>query len=376
MNSASSSSCEITQAAPTVLWWSRSGRNYSRDRIIRQAFHRLGWLIDDYKPVFSSTADIEARLRRITKPHLVWVPSFRQRDAAAAQRWARRHSVPLVLDPLISAWDKQVFERRRIREESLPAQRLLRWESALFKNSDFLIADTVAHADFFRTAHGVDASRLAVIPVGAEEELFEPQVSSDLSGKMRVTFYGSFIGLQGPQYIAEAARQVPEIHWTFIGSGPLLDQCRGIVQNAPHVEFISRVPYEQLASRIAQADVLLGIFGTSAKAGRVIPNKVYQALACGRAVITRVGDANAYPDAVRKAPQRNSGITWVSAGSSSEIVSAVRALAEVRHRLPEIGKAAAATYDTFFSNQVVRDSLSDVLKQILPARTLGVEKAA
>jgi glycosyltransferase involved in cell wall biosynthesis len=374
MNYASVNSSQTSETTPTVLWWSRSGRDYSRDRVVRKAFQSLGWAIDEFAPMFSGTADIEASLRGVKKPQLVWVPCFRQRDAAAAQRWARRHDVPLVLDPLISAWDKQVFERHKLVENSAQAQRLLRWESSLFNHSDIVIADTDCHAEFFRSALGVDASKVAVIPVGAEEELFSRQPRPVASEAMRVMFYGSFIGLQGPQFIAQAARHVPEVNWTFIGSGPLLDQCRDIVHNAEHVEFIPRVPYEELASRIGAADVLLGIFGTSEKAARVIPNKVYQALACGRPVITRVSEA--YPQPLRTQAAVNSGMTWVSPGCSADIVAAVRAMARTRQTLPKISDAAAATYDTYFSNQVVRESLSAVLRQILPAQVVVSQRAA
>ena len=44
-----------------------------------------------------------------------------------------------------------------------------------------------------------------------------------------------------------------------------------------------------MTSPLASADAILGIFGTSDKALRVIPNKVYQGLAVGRAVLTAGG---------------------------------------------------------------------------------------
>jgi hypothetical protein len=42
------------------------------------------------------------------------------------------------------------------------------------------------------------------------------------------------------------------------------------------------VPYAELGAELGAASIALGVFGSSAKAARVIPNKVFQAMAVGR----------------------------------------------------------------------------------------------
>ena len=44
--------------------------------------------------------------------------------------------------------------------------------------------------------------------------------------------------------------------------------------------------YQGLAQAINQADICLGIFGNNLKAQLVIPNKIYEAIACGKLVVT------------------------------------------------------------------------------------------
>lgn len=346
---------------PTVLWWGRFDPDYSRNRILRQLLTELGWRIVDFRPAISGMADLEARLRRLPKPDLVWVPCFRQRDLAAARRWSRARGIPLVFDPLISAYDKQVFERQKVPPESASAKRLLAWESKLLHSADRVIADTPPHADFFADTLGVPRERLSVVYVGAEETLFHPapMAPHDAGRSFEVLFYGSFISLQGPEVIVEAARlyQGPPVRWVLLGEGPLRSACEEKAKGLANVTFESWLPYAQLPSRIHQADVLLGVFGTSAKASRVIPNKVFQALACGRPVITRT--SLAYPAELSN--RSGSGIEWIEGGDAKQLAEVVASLASSRNALASLSERALATYQEFFSSRLIKSQLLEVV---------------
>ncbi len=346
---------------PTVLWWGRFDPGYSRNRILRKLLGDLGWQVADFRPKLSSMADWEARLRRLPKPDLVWVPCFRQRDLAAASRWVKAHRIPLLFDPLISAYDKQVDERGKLSVDSARAKRLLAWERKLFQRTDRTIADTPAHADYFAEVLGVDRDKLAVVYVGAEERLFTPKppLPQQPGKPVEVLFYGSFIPLQGPEIIIEAARcyEGLPVKWALIGNGPLRKSCEEKARGLENVFFEDWMPYEQLPARIHQADILLGVFGTTAKAGRVIPNKVYQSLASGRVVITRL--AGAYPEALCR--MQDSGLVWSLAGDAHSLASRVAELAGDRVRLSVLGEAAARSSKRFFSEQVILRQLQDAL---------------
>lgn len=349
---------------PTVLWWGRFDAGYSRNRILRALLQGLGWEVLDFKPRISGLADLEARLRRVPRPDLVWVPCFRQRDLPAARRWSQRQGVPLIFDPLISAYDKQVEERRKLRPGSRAAQRLLAGERGLFAAADIVLADTEEHAVYFQRQLGVPKARLHIVPVGAEEALFKPCGAGAHQDHrpLHVLFYGSYIPLQGPDVIVQAARlasQAPVV-WTLIGAGPLRRECETLAQGLPNVRFEDWLPYEVLPQRICGADVVLGVFGMTPKAARVIPNKVYQALACGRAVLTR--SAPAYPALLRQATA--AGVYWVEAGDPAALAHKVMHLAEARDELAMAHRLARTTYERYFSQAVVRDALVRALSPL------------
>jgi glycosyltransferase involved in cell wall biosynthesis len=358
----------MTPPAKTVLWWGRFDPDYSRNRVLRQAYAALGWQVQYFYPWVSPLADIEARLRHMPVADLVHVPCFRQRDIAAATRYARRHGLPLLIDPLISAYDKQLFERGKFPERSTRADWLLRREQRLFQGADMVIADTPEHARFFAETLGVEPARLHVVYVGAEESLFAPASTQAPNSPIEVLFYGSFIPLQGPQVIIEAARhyQGPPVRWVLLGNGPLLETCRQNARGLTNVIFENWLPYAQLPERIRRADILLGVFGTTPKAQRVIPNKVFQALACGKPLVTC--RALSYPDELNASG--NSGIHWIAAGDSAALAASIADLAQHPDRLAALGSAARSSYESYFSEDAVRNQLRAALAALplKPAR--------
>ncbi len=355
----------MSQRPLTILWWGRSDHDYSRNRLLRRLLREMGHRLVDFRPRFSALGHWQARWTRLPLVDLVWVPAFRQRDLAAALRWARRHGVPVLADPLISAYDKQVFERGKFPPDHPRAQRLRDWEASLLQACDLILADTPAHAAFFHHTLGVPSAKLAVVYVGADETLFTPQpLELSPNEPPEVLFYGSFLPLQGPETIIEAAAhyQGPPMRLTLLGDGPLKERCVARVQTLPPsptvtLRFEPPIPYAALPERIARAAVVLGVFGDTPKADRVIPNKVFQALAMGRAVITR--RATAHPAALLE--RDDQGIFWIEANDATALAQQLATLCADPAALTAAGQHAAATFRAYFAEAIIRQQLAQAL---------------
>jgi glycosyltransferase involved in cell wall biosynthesis len=198
-------------------------------------------------------------------------------DLPAARRAARGR--PIVFNPLVSLADTLVTDRARYRPGSLPAEALLALDRRAFRAADLIVADTAAHAEHLARLTG--ARRIEVCLVGAEERLFRP--GWERADAFTALFVGKLIQLHGLETILAAARLAPELRIRVVGSGQLDSLLDG---RPPNVEHVPWVEYERLPAELHRASCALGIFGTSEKAARVIPNKAFQALACGTPLVT------------------------------------------------------------------------------------------
>ena len=284
-------------------------------------------------------AAAQARLlrRTRTRPDAVIVGYPGHLDLPAARRAARGAAV--VFNPLVSLWDTLVEDRRRFAPDSVAAKVLRTLDRRAFGAADLVVADTEAHAVLFRE---LGARRVEVCFVGAEERVFRPTWRG--TEPFTAFFVGKLIPLHGLETILAAACSAPEIRFRIVGSGQL---DRLLDDRPPNVEWVRWVQYERLPAELGDAGCALGIFGTSAKAARVIPNKAFQALACGTPLVT--ADT---PAARELLADGDSGLL-VPPGDAAALAAAVRRLASdsaLRERLSRAGRQA---YD--------RDASEDVL---------------
>jgi glycosyltransferase involved in cell wall biosynthesis len=200
-------------------------------------------------------------------------------DLPAARRFARGR--PVFFNPLVSLVDTLVGDRARFRRGSIPARLLAAVDRRALRRADVVVADTQANADFLAELAEMPEQRFVVCFVGAEEEVFRPGWAPEEPAT--AVFVGKLIPLHGLETILGAARFAPELRFRVIGSGQLESL---LVSRSPNVEWIRWVEYEELPRELHRAGCALGIFGTSDKARRVIPNKAFQALACGAPLVT------------------------------------------------------------------------------------------
>ena len=210
----------------------------------------------------------------------------------------RRPRRTVILDALISQSDTLVSDRKMYSWLHPFAWFLYLIDIVSCHLADTILVDTEAHKKFFASRFFLKKERIRVVYVGTRDDLFFPgEKESKLpSHKYNVLFYGSYIPLQGIEYILDAAQILQgdtDIHFTLIGSGQTEQAMRKKAADLhlSNVTFLPFQPIEELPSYIQSADICLGIFGKSDKADRVIPHKVYDGVACGIPVITAANKA-------------------------------------------------------------------------------------
>ena len=276
-------------------------------------------------------------------------------DMPAAKRAARGR--PIVFNPLVSLHDTLVGDRERFSPRSPAAGILRAVDNGAFRGADLVVADTEAHAAFFRRAFDLREDRVAVALVGADEPLFRPGWHPP--APFHALFVGKLIPLHGLETILAAAALLPDVPFRVVGEGQLAAL---LARRPANVEHVPWVPYAELPDAYRGAGCALGIFGTGAKAARVIPNKVFQALACARPVIT------ADTPAARELLADGLDALLVPAGDPAALADAVQRLAADAELAGRLAQAGRETYEARASEEVLGARWRALLERAAAAR--------
>jgi len=172
------------------------------------------------------------------------------------------------------------------------------------------------------------------------------------TGPVRITYIGGFLPLHGiTTLLAAAARlearaaKLPPFVVQLVGDGIDHDEARATARKLEltRVEFTGRMAYADAPRVLASSHVALGAFGKGEKTGRVIPHKLWQGLAAGRAVVTGDGDGprEVFTDGVH--------LELVPRGDAARLADVLAGLVasrELRERLGAAGRARACELGT------------------------------
>jgi len=258
----------------------------------------------------------------------------------------------LVFDPLVSLRDTFTGDRGLVSSVGAKAALVHAVDAAAFRLPDVVIADTWAHAAFYQEAFGLPRRRIAVTPVGA---LPEPRADGGVRRLARgepltVFQYGKWSPMHGTETVLAAAGllRTEPFRFALAGEGQVSAELRELISanGLTNVEWLGALPAGELRAQTLAADVCLGVFGRSDKAARVVPNKVFDALACGRPVIT------ADTPGAREWLDDDATALLTPAGDAVALAAALRGLLDEAKRA-RLGAGALSLYRRAFTPAAV-----------------------
>ncbi len=295
---------------------------------------------------------------RKERPAAVLVGYLGHFDVLLARLIFGRRAV-IVLDHLIFAADTAQDRGQSGRWTIALLQRL---DRAAVRAATIVVVDTPEHAAMLPA--GFDG-RCLVVPVGAPEAWHDAgrrRATTEGRPPLRVVFFGLFTPLQGAPCIGRALGMLadaPEVTALMLGRGQDLAEARSAAAANARVVWEEWVPGSELPALVAQYDVCLGIFGTTAKAMRVVPNKVFQGAAAGCAVVT--SDSPAQRAALGDAAW------YVPAGDAAALAGVLRDLAADPSRVERLGQAARARAQELYRPEAVVRTLRESLVSLCRA---------
>jgi glycosyltransferase involved in cell wall biosynthesis len=374
---------------------------YPRTRVLREGLAAHGvdvrLLRVPPRPGIREAALLGAWATRAGGADAYVVPSFGHRDVPLVSLLARAAGVPLLFDPLVSRWDTQVHDLGRVAPRSLAAGRMRASDALSMRLADRVLCDTWEHGELFASRFGVPRMKLARVPVGADHAAFAlgaaraARAAGNLGppraegAPLEVVYVGGFLPLHGIDSVVGAAEILEKRHgpafarFTLIGDGMTAHAADRDVaaRGLRSVRRKPRVPYARALEALGDADVALGIFGTTEKAGRVVPHKVYQALAAGAPTVTRrsaaiteliPGVRAAGSGAAPGSGNSDPPLVLVPAGSAEELAAAIQALAGDPERRQRIGAAGREAVRTVGTPEAVGAALLDAIERARSAR--------
>lgn len=261
----------------------------------------------------------------------------------------------IVFDAFTSVYDSAVNDRKVVGKYSFKAAYYWLQDFLACFLANKIITDSIENKKYLAKNFHVNEKKISVVYVGCDEEIMRP-LSKERNEKFLVHFHGSYIPLQGVKFIISAAELLTQypIHFNIVGTK--IKKEFAAKKNLPNISFYDNVDYNELSNMINQSDLCLGIFGETEKADRVIPNKVFEAMACGKAIIT------AETKGIKEVFTDKINILFCQRANAQDLADKIRLVFEDRGLMCKISNNAYRLFNQKYRPQEISKLLIDIIK--------------
>jgi glycosyltransferase involved in cell wall biosynthesis len=233
---------------------------------------------------------------KIKKHKIIVVGYFGYIDIWAAKLLSIIYKRALVFDAFISLYDTIVNDRKIVEKKSLMAKIIFYYEKLVYNLSNLILIDTKENADYIINTFNVSANKIVPVLLTVFEEIYYPRICEYSKTSFVIIHYSYYAPLHGVEYIIDAAnylKNYKDICFILIGDGqerPYIEK-KVKIYKLSSITFFPIISEKELAEKIAISDICLGVFGGTEKVKRVIPNKILQAVAMKKPLITAYSNA-------------------------------------------------------------------------------------
>jgi glycosyltransferase involved in cell wall biosynthesis len=267
----------------------------------------------------------------------------------------------LYLDAFISLYDTVVNDRALVPATHWLARLLFKLERYSFTQATRVLVDTDENGAWYAALFDVPRERFATVRLSIPPLPAPQTLPPKEPGVFRCVFVGSLIPLHGVDVILGAAALLSDhagLEFVLIGDGQeavLIQEFQARHPDAKVRWERGAFPTTYVTQAITSADLCLGVFGSSAKAQRVVPYKLYYYSALGRPFL------NLDTAPVRELCVAEHDELLVAPGAAA-LAQAIMACMNEPERLTRMAHAAEGLYRTRLAPEVVRRQLLEVLR--------------
>lgn len=345
-----------------ILYFGIYDPSYSRNRVLINGLHANGVTVDEINYDAKSLAwPLKLILKRFlnfrNKYDFIFV-GFPGQEVMPLARLLFPFS-NIIFDAFTSHYGGYILDREYFGQKSLRAYyyKFIDWLSC--RLADKVLLDTNAHINFFINEFKLPRAKFIRVFVGTDERVMKFSEIRKDEGNIKVHFHGSFIPLQGVDVILDAIKILnnEKITFNLIGKGAMYAKISARIkgENIKNIILKPKVGYSELPKLMADADICLGIFGTTPKTKIVIPNKIYEAIAVGRPVIT------ADTEAIHELFIDGANIILSKIGSAGDLALKIKYLAGDRDLRIKIAKNARRLFENKLQSVIIA---RDLLRRI------------